>query len=778
MDETTLRLLGVDRLRAALAARCASASGRSAALGLAPLPTWEEAWAEASAVAALVTWRAAGGELVIPDDDGVGGWMAEVAAGHDLGGEALARVGGYLTGLGRLGACLPPAAAWLPEAAAAVAWAVLAHLGREVGRAVDGDGRVREDATPELGRLHRHHRERLGAARGHAEALLHDPENAEAVAEAWVTVRGDRFVVPLRASQAGRFGGILHDRSKSGQTFFVEPESLVARNNQVAEAALAIGVEEERLLAELNQRVRGELVTLAAAHVLATMLDRRHAAASLAAAMGGRLAEPVTAARLDLRALRHPLLVLELGAERVVANDLVLGGETAAVVVSGANHGGKTALLQAAGLAVVMARAGLLPTVGEGSRIGALSGVFCHLGDHQEITTGHSSFSAQVERLAELTARPRPGWLVLLDEVGSHTEPQAGGALAVATIEWVVDGGGLVVATTHLTPLKVLAEGSPRMVNGHVLFDAGRGLPTYQFVVGAPGSSETLTTARAYGLPEPLVARTEALMGGGGVAMERLWEALAAREQRLAAAEAAVAQEEQRLALAEAALAERRRGLQEAWGEEVAAKRRELTRLVNETRHALRQVAKNTAPPAAGVAAVGKRTAAALAALAPEGERPADEVAIDLHALKPGLAVRLRGLGVEGEIVGSRRGRWQVAAVGRRFTVAAADLLPARDLAPGGTRVSLPPVPADLSVRLELLGLRAEEARRRLVHYLDGCALAELSRVEIVHGLGEGILKRVVAEVLAGHPAVASFHHPRPEEGGEGVTCVVFGEKG
>jgi len=119
-----------------------------------------------------------------------------------------------------------------------------------------------------------------------------------------------------------------------------------------------------------------------------------------------------------------------------------------------------------------------------------------------------------------------------------------------------------------------------------------------------------------------------------------------------------------------------------------------------------------------------------------------------------------------------------VAAVGRRFTVAAADLLPARDLAPGGTRVSLPPVPADLSVRLELLGLRAEEARRRLVHYLDGCALAELSRVEIVHGLGEGILKRVVAEVLAGHPAVASFHHPRPEEGGEGVTCVVFGEKG
>jgi len=789
MDETTLRLLGVDRLREALAARCASASGRREALRLAPFAAWEQAWAAAAAVAAVVTWRATGADLAIPDDDGVGAATAEIGAGHDLAGEPLARTGGYLVGLGRLGQSLPEEGTWLPGGAATVAWGELDRLGRAIHRAVDGEGRVREDATPELARLHRHYKERKGAARSHAEALLHDPANEETVAEAWVTVRGDRYVVPLRASQAGRIGGILHDRSKSGQTFFVEPQSLVGRNNQVAEAALEIGAEEQRLLAELNQRLRGQLAEVSAARAVATVLDRRRAAAALATAVGGRLPEADAAAHVELCGLRHPLLVLELGVEGVVANDLALGGDTAAVVVSGANHGGKTALLQAAGLAVVMARCGLLPPVGEGSRIGAVAGVFCHLGDHQEIATGHSSFSSQVARLAELTSRPRPGWLVLLDEVGSHTEPQAGAALAVAAIEWVVDGGGVVVATTHLTPLKVLAESTPHMVNGHVLFDGERHAPTYRFVVGAPGGSETLTTARAFGLPEPLVARTEALMGGGGVAVERLWEELASREARLAAAEAKVAAVADRLAAAEAALAARRRELARTWGEEVAEKRRELARLMNETRRALRRL-QRTNPPSVGaptpgassaggrapgaVAAVRRRAEERLAALAPEVEAAPDEAPIDAAALKPGLEVRLRGLGVEGEIIGSRRGRWQVAAAGRRFTVAASDLLPARGGVKEAPRVVLPLPPADLSTRLELIGLRAEEARRRLLRYLDGCALADLSTVEIVHGHGEGILKRMVAEVLTDHPAVASFRHPRPEEGGDGVTCVRF----
>ncbi len=798
MDETTLRLLGVDRLREALAARCASASGRGEARRLAPLSTWEEAWAEAAAVDGLAAWRATGADLAIPDDAGVAAAVAEVGAGHDLVGEPLARLGGYLVGLGGLGRSLPDAGGWLPGGVATVAWGELDRLGREVGRTVDAEGRVREDATPELSRLHRRYKERRGAARSHAEALLHDPANEEAVAEAWVTVRGDRYVVPLRASQAGRLGGILHDRSKSGQTLFVEPHSLVDRNNQVAEAALAIGAEEQRLLAELNQRLRNLLAEVSAARAVATLLDRRRGAAALAAAVGGRLPEREREAHIDLRALRHPLLVLELGVEGVVANDLALGGETAAVVVSGANHGGKTALLQAAGLAVVMVRCGLLPPVGEGSRIGPVAGVFCHLGDHQEIATGHSSFSAQVARLAELTARPRPGWLVLLDEVGSHTEPQAGAALAVAAIEWVVDGGGVVVATTHLTPLKVLAESTPHMVNGHVLFDADRHAPTYRFVVGAPGGSETLTTARAFGLPEPLVARTEALMGGGAVAVERLWEELASREARLAAAEAKVAAAGDRLAAAEAALAARRRELQRAWGEEVAEKRRELARLMNETRRALKRQRRTAAPtpgggipgtPTAGtatagvsgpgaVAAVRRRAEARLAALAPEEEAPPEEAPIDAATLRPGLPVRLRSLGVEGEVIGARRGRWQVAVAGRRLTVAADDLLPSRGRVREAPRVVLPPPPADLSTRLELIGLREGEARERLVRYLDGCVLADLATVEIVHGHGEGILKRMVAAVLTDHPAVASFHHPRPEEGGDGVTCVSFGGKG
>ncbi|RMF79050.1 MAG: hypothetical protein D6739_11285, partial [Nitrospirae bacterium] len=443
----------------------------------------------------------------------------------ELSGEGLARLGDYLAGLGRLGETLPPEAPWLPPGAAAIAWGELGRLGRRLAAALEPDGRVRPDATPELARLHRHWRQRRQAARQHAEALLQEPGVAAALAEGgWVTVRGDRYVLPVRSGEVGRLPGILHDRSKSGHTFFVEPESLVARNNEAAAAALEVAAAEARLLRELNQAVRRHLAELAAARAAATLLDRRRAAAALAAALGGRLPEAAPGAVLALRRLRHPLLCLELGRERVVANDLLLGDGVRALVVSGPNHGGKTALLQAAGLAVALLRCGLLPPLGEGSRIGEVAGVFCSLGDHQAIHTGHSSFSAQVARLAALTERPRAGWLVLLDEVGSHTEPQAGAALAMATLEWVVEGGGLAIATTHLTPLKALAEAAPAMANGHVLFDAEAGRPTFRLAVGAPGGSETLTTARAFGLPEPLLARTEALLGGDAGRLERLWE--------------------------------------------------------------------------------------------------------------------------------------------------------------------------------------------------------------------------------------------------------------
>jgi len=782
MDDTTLRLLGLDGVLGVLSGYCQSETARRVAQALVPCVDWRTARETLAAVEELRGWLRQDHSLPIPDDVDYLAVAGVLATGQRLDGVELARVGHYLFALGRLAESLP-LAAWVPPSSPGIGWGAVASCGRALTTALDEDGRLRDAASPELGGLRRDAAVRRQSAKDHAESLLRAPAAREVVGEEWVTVRGDRFVLPLRSNFAGKLPGILHDRSKSGQTCFVEPESLVGHNNAAQEARLAVAEEESRILARLNGSLREHLEEITAAHRVAAEVDLLQARARLAERLGGAMPAWSDVPELDLRTLRHPLLVLDLGSNAVVANDLRLDQEMAAVVISGANHGGKTALLQGVGLAVVMLRFALLPPIGAGSRVGEVDGVYCQLGDHQAISDGQSSFSAQVARLAAMMARVGSGSLILLDEVGSHTEPQAGAALAVAAIEWFLAQGGLVVATTHLTPLKALAEVTPRMANGHVLFDEARGEPTYRFVVGSPGGSETLSTAARHGLPAAVLARAETLLVGQLVNAERLWESLASREAQVKAAEAEINDRRRHLEAEAAVVTQRRRELQREWAAEVGDKRRQLTRLFEQTRRALRRLERQReeagprhAPHGSEVAGLKQRVAAELASLAPAGagEAPADEAPIPEADLVPGMAVRIRSLGVEGELGHRQGGRWQVLADGQRLQVKAGELLPARSRRTPSAKVQLPAAPDDLPASLNLIGLRAAAARGRLLAYLDGCALGSLRQVDIIHGHGEGVLKRLVAECLREHPGVASFDHPPPEAGGDGVTQVVF----
>ncbi|HEX9592893.1 MAG TPA: Smr/MutS family protein [bacterium] len=779
MDDTTLRLLGLDRLLDAVAGLGRSETARLQARAHRPCGTWAEAREILAAVEGLRAWLRQRHDLPVPEDVEYRAAADLLDTGRQLHGDELFRLGVYLSDLGRLAEGLPEAP-WLPPETFGIGWGAVATLGRALAAALGDDGRLRDSASAELGGLRREASARRQSAKSHAESLLRAPAAREVVGEEWVTVRGDRFVLPLRSNYSGRLPGILHDRSKSGQTCFVEPDSLVSYNNAAQEARLAVAEEEARILARLNGSVREHLPEITAAHEVATALDLLQARARLAERLGGEVPEWGDAVELDLRTLRHPLLVLDRGSDSVVANDVRLDETTAALVISGANHGGKTALLQSVGLAVVMLRLGLVPPLGAGSRVGAVDGVYCQLGDHQAISSGHSSFSAQVARLAAMMEQATRGSLVLLDEVGSHTEPQAGAALAVAAIEWFLERGGLVMATTHLTPLKAFAEVMPRMANGHVVFDDALGEPTYCFLVGSPGGSETLSTAGRHGLPVSVLARTEELLGGALVDAERLWESLASREAQVRAAEIDLAQRRQAVDAEAEALRQRRRDLQQQWNVEVGDKRRQLTRLFEQTRRSLRRLERqerhDSASGTVDIVGLRRQAAAELAALTPQIDaQPVEgESAIPEAQLQPGMAVRVRSLGVEGELGRKQGGRWLVVAGGQRLRVQASELLPAGPRTATSVAVELPPVPDDLAASLNLIGLRADEARRRLLVYLDGCALGSLRQIDIIHGHGEGVLKRVVAECLRSHPAVESFHHPRPEAGGEGVTQVVL----
>jgi DNA mismatch repair protein MutS2 len=638
----------------------------------------------------------------------------------------------------------------------------LVRLARET---FDATGELRDSASPELARL-RYERDQLAArARDQAEQLLRSEEFAPYLQDQFVTLREDRFVLPLRASFKSMGLGIVHDTSRTGETVFVEPTALVELNNRLKVAELDIRHESRRILEELAAAVSGAAPLLRDDRDTLTRLDVIGAAARLAVAYAGEPVEIVEAPVVELRSLRHPLLALRASSEKltVMANDLALGevsGKSTAkgLVVSGPNAGGKTVLLKSVGLAALLARAGLHVPVAAGSRIGFFHHVLADIGDQQSVRGDLSTFSAHLANLAGILERALNAHdedlLILCDELMVGTHPDQGAALARAMLEALADAPGLIVVTTHFDSLKALAEGDPRFRNAGMEYDLVKLRPTFRLKDGVPGRSYALDIAARIGLPAPVLERARSLMDEGSLGLEETLRNLQEREQALEQASQKLQEARGELERARDDLAERA-GAEQAAAEALTRRERELAMrsreaidaAVRDAREAIsdivREAKRGRSPQAVEMAraALGKKQKEVTASLP---EPPP----LDLGKLRAALANRSLGKGGQAGQTG-------------------------KGVAPAERAGAAAPVARESRANtLDLRGQRADEALIELAAFLDRTALEGADAVYVIHGHGTGALRKVVREYLATSPYVARFRAGGAGEGGDGVSVV------
>jgi DNA mismatch repair protein MutS2 len=638
---------------------------------------------------------------------------------------------------------------------------------------LDPEGRLLDRASPRLRGVRRQIQTLRAELERRLERLLDHPAVVPALQERYVTVRNGRYVLPVRGDARRAVRGIVHDRSSSGATLFIEPEEVVDLNNQLTQRTLEERDEELRLLTELTARVHARLPELTGLVEALAHLDGAFARAALAERLGATEPEVRDGGDVELPGARHPLLVVQSW-ERgtpVVPVDLVLPAERPGLLVTGPNAGGKTVALETLGLLVLMAHAGCHLPVEPGARLPFTDQVLAVIGDEQSLAQNLSTFSSFVGQVRDILATVTGRSLVLLDELGAGTDPAEGAALGAALVEALLDRGARVVATTHLEPLKVFAEVEPRCRNASVAFDAERLEPTFRLEYGRPGPSYALTIGERLGLPAPVIARARTHLSEASQRLEALIAALADRERT---AEARLAEAGRREADAAQALERARQGQAGAEAEAARVRREahaEARRMLVEARRRVGQEldrlkAEEATRRQAQEAYHRLRTAEAALAPPPGPALPDDAPAAG--------EVRLRGLGLRGRVVAEDAGMVTVQAGSLTVKVPRSELEAAPAAGHAATRRTPVSVPSryDVPRELHLLGRTTDEARMAVEKFLDDAILAGHDAVRIVHGKGTGALRRAVEGSLRGHPLVAGFRPGAPAEGGTGATVV------
>ncbi len=672
----------------------------------------------------------------------------------------------------------------LPDTTALVA-VVSPLLGR--------DGRIPDDASPELARLRR----ATGRRRQDLLQVLAGVRRAhgDAVADAPPTVRRDRYCLPVRSGGRSEVPGLLLDTSSTGATVFIEPFEAVELNNALAETAAKERHEVQRILRVIGDAFAGAAGELAAAVATLGRLDAAQAAVLFGKAAGGRIVFPEGEADLRLEGARHPLLdgrlrdlrIEVLGdPERsrtqrpVVPLDFALPAGVRTLVISGPNAGGKTVVLKTLGLMVLMCYHGIPLPVDAGTTIPEIDDLWCHVGDEQDVTADLSTFSGAMAATARLLGDAAERTLVLYDELGAGTDPLEGAALGCALLEALTARGSLTVATTHLASIAMVASSADGFENAAMEYDEANERPTYHLAVGRPGRSRALEIASRMGISGGVLARAKELLGGEHLELDRWLRRLETLEQELIEERTDLAVREveiERLRLdagAELARLEKERAQVPV---ELSAERERLRlRAKQQLDRATAKLEKATKE----LKPLGRRSIQKLRDEALDlGAQPRPEAPPEPDGPQIGARVRLVGLGGEGEIQAVRGSRVSVVIGNKRVWVPTSDVEVLRQSTKAPSkRIVHVEVSEEAPQELMLIGLDSERAREDLERALDQAFSAGKRAIRIVHGHGTGTLRRMVADVCREHPAVKSFKHPPGNRGGTGATEVELEESG
>ena len=661
------------------------------------------------------------------------------------------------------------------------------------------DGTIRDDASPELAAIRTRLRRRRNEVARNLEKIV--DQRREYLGDATVVLRNDRYCLPVLASSRARVPGMVHDRSGSGQTVFVEPMEVIEANNDLALLAGEERREVERLLTGF-----GRAVLAAAAHLTAAVaelgeLDALEAKVEFGDLSAGRLPEISDDGEWILRAARHPLLDARLaplrrrvldehrGSREAIPLELELTHEQRMLVVSGPNAGGKTVVLKTAGLFSLLAQSGIPVPAERGTRLPVFRSIRTEIGDAQAILSDRSTFSSSMETLASILEESGPGGLALIDEIGGATDPEEGSALAVAFLEEYLARGGRAIVTTHLSAIKNFAAGRPDSVTAAMEFDEETGRPNYRLHPGLSGRSRALSVARERGLPALVLDRAVKILGEAWQRREERESEAEAALERLRRAEAALREEREtfrreaeKLAFEKEEVARARAKLREEGLAGFEKARRELARRVDEELAAIRaDVSRRSEMSAAQLVAQAEDAVADEPALV-EARQQLEERA---RGLEQGGRARLRGMKLEGTIVSLDPDSAWLDVGGKRMRVSRSELEPSGkpESRPGGKREAgrkngvsdTTTGAADRTgepvKEVNVIGKRLDEAVDEVEKALDE-ALVAGARLRVIHGHGTGRLRDGLREHLRKHPNVASARAADAREGGNGATMV------
>lgn len=660
-------------------------------------------------------------------------------------------------------------------------------LEQAISDAILSEEEIADRASPELFTIRRKMRSCNERVRERLNGMIHSPTTQKYLQEAIITMRADRYVLPVKQEYRSMVPGIVHDQSATGATIFVEPMAVVEIGNELKQLIASEKAEIDRILRALSAQVAPDAAAIADNLAILAQLDFAFAKASLAREMMACEPKVNDEGRIDIRRGRHPLI----DPQKVVPLDIRLGADFTTLIITGPNTGGKTVTLKTTGLFTLMAQSGLQVPAEHGTELAVFDDVFADIGDEQSIEQSLSTFSGHMTNIVSILTQVTPDSLVLFDELGAGTDPTEGAALAQAILSTLLDMHTRTVATTHYSELKEYALTTENVENASVEFDVTTLRPTYRLSIGIPGKSNAFEISRKLGLPEFVIGKAKELLSKEQVRFEDVI-ANAEYHRQVAERERQIAEEASRemVAIRNQAEAERRK-LEEQRERSIKKAKEEAKRIVENARREsdaiiaeLRAMKKAGGAQEHEIQRVRKQVDTAQEALADKPEEAAGEVP---KSVKVGDMVHIASMDVDATVMSlpDAKGYLQLKVGMMKMRAQMSDLRTLsltqklikkeqkkqehkRAMREQRVDVMTRPVRQELDVR----GMALDEAIPEVQKFLDDAMLSSLGEVSIIHGNGTGILRAGIQDCLRRHPCVSSFRLGRYGEGETGVTIV------
>ncbi|WP_273950609.1 endonuclease MutS2 [Leuconostoc mesenteroides] len=667
----------------------------------------------------------------------------------------------------------------------------LPEVTKSIQTAIDSTGRINDEASYELKSVR-------GKIVGHENAIKNRMQEftkgktAQYLSDPIVTIRSDRYVLPVKAEYRSQFGGVVHDQSQTGLTLYIEPQAVVELSNKLSELRVKENAEEQRVLQELSAELEPHINEIQQNVQILGHFDFVNAKARLAARLDAMQPTVSVENHISLRQAWHPLLDKKIA----VANDISLGDGYKTIIITGPNTGGKTITIKTLGLLQLMAQSGLFITTRQLSTVGIFDEVFADIGDEQSIEQNLSTFSSHMANIVSMLDHIDNKTLVIFDELGAGTDPAEGAALAIAILDKVASLRAYTIATTHYPELKLYGYNRPETKNASMVFDVETLQPTYQFLMGVPGQSNALAIAKRLGFGKDVIGAAMALTGESDQDLNNMIADLVAQRDEVKKNNEELRSQLKATEEKSEALSEEQSKLEKERAHVILDAKNEANHIVAATKKQAEQLISEIRKERLRAGQRGELTEQELQVRKGKLDQLRQNDSLEknkilqkakkVKELAPGDEITVRSYSQQGTLVKKHKnGQWEVEMGILKILVDEDDIVKTeatvkaqkgkakkkqqriirKTTSSGSTRASV-------KSSLDLRGVRYEAALTELDRYLDTAVLANISPVEIIHGKGTGALRQGVTEFLRSDRRVKSYHFASANAGGDGATIV------